>query len=48
MDYNVTAQLLATRGSIGYLLVEVDAALSTEVKNKIHDIPQNIRTRILY
>ncbi len=47
-QYNVVAQLLMTRGSIGYLIIEVDSAVSKEVKAKIAGISQNIRTRVLY
>ena len=47
-NYNVVAQLLMTRGSVGYLIVEIDSALSKEIKAKISAIEQNIKTRVLY
>jgi len=47
-SYNVVAQLLMTRGSVGYLIVEVSTRVAKEVKAKIQVIDANIRTRILY
>lgn len=46
--YNVVAQMLMTRGGVGYLIVEVDSAVSKQAKAEIAAIPQNIRTRVLY
>jgi D-3-phosphoglycerate dehydrogenase / 2-oxoglutarate reductase len=46
--YNVVAQLLMTRGEVGYLIVEVDKAVSKDVKKNISALKSNIRTRILY
>lgn len=47
-EYNVVAQVLQTRGPIGFLIVDVDSAVSKEVKQKISEIQANIKTRILY
>jgi D-3-phosphoglycerate dehydrogenase len=47
-DYNVVAQMLLTTQKIGYLIVDVDAGISHEVKKKIGALKTSIRTRILY
>jgi D-3-phosphoglycerate dehydrogenase len=47
-DFNVVAQVLMTKGTVGYLLVDVDKAASKDVKQKISEMKANIKTRILY
>jgi D-3-phosphoglycerate dehydrogenase len=45
---NISAQMLATDANIGYLVMDLDHAVSTEVKNAIAALDTNIRTRILF
>lgn len=45
---NINAQSLSTDGDIGYLVLDTDRALSTEVKNAIEGLATSIKTRILY
>ena len=45
---NIEAQQLATQREVGYLVMDVDTALSDEVKARIAALPTGIRTRILY
>jgi len=47
-EYNVVSQMLMTMGPVGYLIVEVDRAVSHEVKKKISKLKTSIKTRILY
>jgi len=47
-DYNVVAQLLMTLGNVGYLIVDVDRAVSGEIKQKISALSKSIKTRLLY
>jgi len=49
-DFNVSAQVLRTKGDLGYILVEVDAnsQFSDDVKRQLDLLPETIRTRILY
>ena len=49
-DFNVSAQVLKTNPSLGYILVEVDAneEFSGDVKQKLDALPETIRTRVLY
>lgn len=45
---NIEAQVLATDGDIGYLVLDTDKALSLEVKTAIEGLKTSIKTRILY
>jgi len=49
-DYNIAAQMLSTRGSVGYFICDLDAdkKLSVVVKDKLDRIDATIRTRIIY
>ncbi|MCB9559692.1 MAG: phosphoglycerate dehydrogenase [Kofleriaceae bacterium] len=47
-DANIHAQMLATDPDIGYLIVDLDRAVSHEVKDAISALSTSIRTRILY
>eukprot|EP00485_Elphidium_margaritaceum_P005721 CAMPEP_0202687794 /NCGR_PEP_ID=MMETSP1385-20130828/3407_1 /ASSEMBLY_ACC=CAM_ASM_000861 /TAXON_ID=933848 /ORGANISM="Elphidium margaritaceum" /LENGTH=425 /DNA_ID=CAMNT_0049342641 /DNA_START=43 /DNA_END=1320 /DNA_ORIENTATION=- len=49
-DFNVVSQVLKTTPEIGYLLVEVEAnaKFSSDVKKKMSELPETIRTRVLY
>ncbi len=45
---NISAQLLATDASIGYLVMDLDQAVSGDVKTAIAALDTNISTRILF
>jgi len=45
---NIHAQQLGTDDSIGYLITDMDAGVSADVKTAIAALPTSIRTRILY
>merc|ERR1712083_193086 len=49
-DYNVAAQILSTKGSIGYLIVDIDAnkQLSVVVKEKLDQLEASIKTRVIW
>jgi D-3-phosphoglycerate dehydrogenase len=45
---NITAQVLATDPDIGYLVMDLDQDVSHDVKNALAELPNSIKTRILY
>jgi len=45
---NIVSQVLGTRGSIGYLILEVDQDLSQQVKEAIAQLSISIKTRIMF
>lgn len=45
---NVLAQVLVTDPAIGYLVMDLDKEVASEVKSAISELPTCIRTRILY
>jgi D-3-phosphoglycerate dehydrogenase len=45
---NVSAQVLATDPTIGYLVMDLDRNVADEVKEKVSALDTSIRTRILY
>ncbi|MGZ3707282.1 MAG: phosphoglycerate dehydrogenase [Bdellovibrionota bacterium] len=45
---NIQAQSLSTDEEIGYLIMDTDRALSSEVKSAIETLKTSIKTRILY
>ncbi len=48
MGANVRAQYLSTLGEVGYLIMDVDAGLSRQVKDRIDALETNIKTRLLF
>jgi D-3-phosphoglycerate dehydrogenase len=48
LNANIQSQMLSTDSSIGYLIMDIDKEVSTEVRNAIAALEANIRTRILY
>lgn len=48
-DYNVAAQILSTKGDIGYLIVDLDAQtkLSVVVKEKLDMLEASIKSRVI-
>lgn len=49
-EYNVAAQMLGTDRDIGYLMVEIDSDrdLSEAIKASIDELPENVRTRVIF
>lgn len=47
-DFNISAQLLGTKGDIGYMICDVDREAGKEVKKLITAMPANVKTRILF
>jgi D-3-phosphoglycerate dehydrogenase len=45
---NIQAQFLATQHNIGYLIMDVEQALSGAVKQEIDKLSESIRTRLLF
>ena len=45
---NIDTQYLATEGSIGYLIMDLEQDVSAEVSKGIAALPSNIRTRVVY
>jgi len=45
---NIAAQILATDPDIGYLVMDLDQAVSRDVKNALAALETSIKTRILY
>jgi len=48
LGINVDAQFLGTASDVGYLIMDVNRELSDEARNRIAELPESIRTRILY
>jgi D-3-phosphoglycerate dehydrogenase / 2-oxoglutarate reductase len=47
LQANIRSQTLATDPEIGYLVMDLDQDVSTEVHRRIAALPTNIRTRIV-
>ena len=48
LGVNVAAQHLQTAGELGYVVLDVDPSNGNELKAKLNEIPETIRTRILW
>jgi D-3-phosphoglycerate dehydrogenase len=48
MGVNIRSQYLGTMNDVGYLIMDVDRNLSSEVKRKIDALDTTIRTRVLF
>lgn len=48
MGANIQAQFLSTLNEIGYLIMDVGPELSSEVKDRIEQLDENIKTRLLF
>jgi D-3-phosphoglycerate dehydrogenase / 2-oxoglutarate reductase len=44
---NVDAQLLGTRGEVGYVVTDISATYTDEMLGQIRDLPETIRLRVL-
>ena len=44
---NVDSQSLSTRGDIGYLVTDVNADYTPEIIDRLHQMPETIRLRVL-
>jgi len=47
-DFNISGQMLATQGQIGYIIIDVEQKASGDLMKNIEDLPYSIKTRILY
>ncbi|KNC74661.1 D-3-phosphoglycerate dehydrogenase [Sphaeroforma arctica JP610] len=47
-DYNVSGQALGTKDGIGYLMVQVDSKFSETIKQKVMEVDESIRTRVMW
>ncbi|APR87896.1 D-3-phosphoglycerate dehydrogenase [Minicystis rosea] len=48
LNANIDSQVLSTDAQIGYLIMDLNHDVSTEVSRAIAALPTNIRTRVLY
>ena len=48
LNANIRAQMLSTDADIGYLVMDLDQAVSQDVKNAIGELETSIKTRILF
>ncbi len=47
-DINIAAQYLQTDPEIGYVIIDTEGATSTNLMSELKDIPNTIKTRMLY
>jgi D-3-phosphoglycerate dehydrogenase len=47
-DVNVSAQILGTHKSVGYIILDVEQQTSDTLKRDLASLPSSLRTRILY
>lgn len=47
-EVNVHGQILSTMDDIGYIIVDVEAEASKDLKKTIGAMPHSIKTRVLY
>jgi D-3-phosphoglycerate dehydrogenase / 2-oxoglutarate reductase len=45
---NISGQSLMTKGDVGYLVMDVDAAGSQEALDTLHTVEGTIRVRVLF
>lgn len=48
LGVNVSGQYLRTRGEIGYVVIDVDPSDAEEFVERIRNIPETVRTRVLW
>ncbi len=48
LNANIDSQYLSTDPHIGYLIMDLEGDVSTEVSRRISRLPTSIRTRVLY
>jgi D-3-phosphoglycerate dehydrogenase / 2-oxoglutarate reductase len=48
LNANIDSQYLSTDPDIGYLIMDLEGDVSSEVSRRISELPTNIRTRVLY
>jgi D-3-phosphoglycerate dehydrogenase len=48
LNANIQGQVLATDPNIGYLIMDIDKDVSSDVSKAVAALETNIRTRILY
>jgi hypothetical protein len=47
-QYNINAQMLITRGDIGYLMADVNKEVSNDCDTKLRALTNTLRSRVLY
>ena len=47
-NVNVAGQYLQTRGDVGYVVIDIEADYSQDVRAALAGVPGTIRTRVLY
>jgi D-3-phosphoglycerate dehydrogenase len=47
-QYNISAQVLGTKGPIGYFMANVESTVSNEAKSKLMELENSIKSRVLY
>jgi len=47
-NHQITGQVLDTRVHVGYMIIDIDASVSQELKKSIENLDNSIKTRILY
>jgi D-3-phosphoglycerate dehydrogenase len=45
---NIRSQYLSTTEEVGYLIIDIEQAVSAEIRSKMEALPTSIRTRILF
>jgi D-3-phosphoglycerate dehydrogenase / 2-oxoglutarate reductase len=44
---NIDSQVLSTRGELGYVITDIAGVLTAEVIDKLDDLPETVRLRVL-
>jgi D-3-phosphoglycerate dehydrogenase len=44
---NIEGQVLSTRGELGYVITDVAGGLTAELIDKLEDLPETVRLRVL-
>jgi D-3-phosphoglycerate dehydrogenase len=44
---NIESQVLSTRGELGYVITDIAGVLTAEVIDKLKDLPETVRLRVL-
>lgn len=47
-NYNISSQVLGTKNGVGYIMVELESAISHQVKKQIQQLDESIKTRIIF
>ena len=44
---NIEGQVLSTRGELGYVITDVGGRLSREVSERLRQLPETVRLRVI-